>query len=349
MTARASCCPPSGPHILPEVRIIAGIEASIMTSEGTCRLVIPRSESTIAISGPWASAASKAARISAPFSRFSRPAKIPPSPSLADSPAAASSSPYLANTSAKNALTVWPKMIGSETFIIVAFRCTEKRMPSSFARATCALRNSCSAAASIFVASTISPSSTGIASRSTVISLPACSSTRRVSSPSIITDCSFEAKSLAPIVATFVLESFDHSPIECGWERVVLHRRRRAAIGGPLAQDGVDRRALHPVVGGAGSPLLLGGGLIDVVGNIETGGLQLLHRGLELRHRSGDVRQFDDVSFGGFREFTESGKRVVHGALAQALGELGEDPPSTGNVTGFDVHPGAGLVGLGYG
>ena len=36
----------------PEVRIIAGIDASMIVSLGTCRLVIPRSESTIARSGP---------------------------------------------------------------------------------------------------------------------------------------------------------------------------------------------------------------------------------------------------------------------------------------------------------
>ena len=47
----------------PEVRIIAGIEASTMTSEGTCRLVMPRSESTIASAGPSASPARTAALI----------------------------------------------------------------------------------------------------------------------------------------------------------------------------------------------------------------------------------------------------------------------------------------------
>ena len=45
------------------------------------------------------------------------------------SPAAASWSPYVAKTSGKNAVTTWPKMIGSETFIIVALRCTEKSTP----------------------------------------------------------------------------------------------------------------------------------------------------------------------------------------------------------------------------
>src|SRR5829696_8390162 len=51
MTALASCCSPSAFHICPDVRIIAGIEASMITSLGTCRFVIPRSESTIAIRG----------------------------------------------------------------------------------------------------------------------------------------------------------------------------------------------------------------------------------------------------------------------------------------------------------
>ena len=47
----------------PEVRIIAGIEASTMTSLGTCRLVMPLSESTIASAGPSASPCSTAALI----------------------------------------------------------------------------------------------------------------------------------------------------------------------------------------------------------------------------------------------------------------------------------------------
>jgi hypothetical protein len=36
----------------PDERIAAGIEASIITSLGTCRFVIPRPESTIASDGP---------------------------------------------------------------------------------------------------------------------------------------------------------------------------------------------------------------------------------------------------------------------------------------------------------
>ena len=59
----------------------------------------------------------------------------------------ASASPCSANTSAKNARTAWPKMIGSETFIIVAFRCSEKRTPCSLASAICSARNASSARA----------------------------------------------------------------------------------------------------------------------------------------------------------------------------------------------------------
>ena len=45
---------------------------------------------------------------------------------------------------------------------------------------------------------------------------PASSSMRRSSAASIVTDCSFERKSWAPIVATWVFESGDQAPIECG-------------------------------------------------------------------------------------------------------------------------------------
>ncbi len=54
MTALVSCCSPSAFHIWPDVRIMAGIEASMMMSDGTWRLVMPLSELTMARSGPLA-------------------------------------------------------------------------------------------------------------------------------------------------------------------------------------------------------------------------------------------------------------------------------------------------------
>ena len=67
------------------------------------------------------------------------------------------------------------------------------------------------------VPSTISPSCTGTDALSTVSvpSLATCSM-RRSSAASIVTDCSFERKSCWPIVTTWVLESADQAPIECG-------------------------------------------------------------------------------------------------------------------------------------
>ena len=94
---------------------------------------------------------------------------MPPRPSFGDRPAAASVSPYSANVFGKNARTTWPKMIGSETFIIVALRCTENSTPSALARAICAVRNSRSAATRMTDASTTSPARTGTDSRSTVV------------------------------------------------------------------------------------------------------------------------------------------------------------------------------------
>ena len=46
-------------------------------------------------------------------------------PSLAFTPMRSNVSPCFANTSAKYVFTAWPKMIGSETFIIVALRWIE--------------------------------------------------------------------------------------------------------------------------------------------------------------------------------------------------------------------------------
>ncbi len=54
ITNFASCGCPSAFHICPEDRIAAGMDASIITSLGAWRFVMPRSESTIASAGPFA-------------------------------------------------------------------------------------------------------------------------------------------------------------------------------------------------------------------------------------------------------------------------------------------------------
>ena len=71
--------------------------------------------------------------------------------------------------------------------------------------------------------------------------------------------------------------------------RVALDRRGRAAVGVALAQHRVDRRALDAVVRRPGLALLVGRGRLRVVRQREAGVLQLLDRGLELRHGGADV------------------------------------------------------------
>ena len=208
MTNFASCCSPAAFHICPEERIAAGIEASTMTSDGACRFVMALSESTIAIDGPAASADSTASRTSGcAVKRLARP-----SFGLASSPS---------NTSSPTtARTAWPKMIGSETFIIVAFRCTEKSTPCALASATCSARKASSAARRMTAASSTSPASTAMPALSTVTvpSPPTCS-TRTAPSAATVTDRSVQRKSPPDIVDTWDLESGDHAPIACGCER----------------------------------------------------------------------------------------------------------------------------------
>ncbi len=69
-------------------------------------------------------------------------------------------------------------------------------------------------------ASTISPSRTVSPSLSTVVvpSAPTCSM-RSVVARSSVTDVSECRKSPSDIVATWLVLSFAHAPIECGWDR----------------------------------------------------------------------------------------------------------------------------------
>ena len=201
----------------PDVRIIAGIDASTMTSDGTCRFVMPRSESTIASRGPAAMPASTAALIASASGIVAAATSSVPSPSLGLMSAAARTSPNSSNNAGRNVRTTWPNMIGSDTFIIVALRCTENSTSSACALAIWAARNPRSAATFMNVASTTSPASTGNASRRTVV-VPsaATSSMRSTSSDATTTERSFERKSSAVMCATFVLESGLHAPIEWG-------------------------------------------------------------------------------------------------------------------------------------
>jgi len=108
-------------------------------------------------------------------------------------------------------------MIGSETFIIVAFMCSENSTPRSLASATCSARNERNAETLITVESITSPASSGNSDFSTVtVPSEPTYSIRTSAGAATVTDCSFDAKSPDSIVATWVCESLDHAPIECG-------------------------------------------------------------------------------------------------------------------------------------
>ena len=79
---------------------------------------------------------------------------------------------------------------------------------------------------------------------------------------------------------------------------VVLDRGGSPAVGVPLAEDGVDRAAGDLLVAGLDLPLLVGGGLVGVVGKGVALALQLGDGRLELREGGADVGQLDDVGLG---------------------------------------------------
>ena len=247
-----------------------------------------------------------------------------PRPSFGVMPASASASPCSANSAGKNARTTCPKMIGSETFIIVALRCTENSTPSALARAICASRNVRSAATRMTVASTTSPASTGTDSRSTVVvpSSPT-SSMRSEPSASITVGLLVGAEVVGGHVGDVRLG--------VGGPRahrvrvlpgVLLHRRRRAPVGVALAQHRVDGAALDLVVAGADLALVVGLRVVGVVGEGVALALELGDGVLQLRDRRADVRQLDDVGLGRLGQLAQLGQGVGD-ALVSARGGRG--------------------------
>jgi hypothetical protein len=103
MTNLVSCSWSCAFHIWPELRIAAGIEASMMTSLGTWRFVMPRLESTCASAGPRSYAAATASWTARRTSSgsLSTSDSTPPRPWFGSAPTLASSSAYCPNTSAK--------------------------------------------------------------------------------------------------------------------------------------------------------------------------------------------------------------------------------------------------------
>ena len=144
MTALQSCVLPSASHICPDWRIIAGIEASTMMSLGTWRLVMPRSESTIARLGPAAHHLGDRPLDLLPLlgrelgdhGQHAAPAVVGVGAGRLEHVAEAARTPARSRR-----CTACPNRIGSDTFIIVALRWTENSTPCRRASSTCSARN----------------------------------------------------------------------------------------------------------------------------------------------------------------------------------------------------------------
>src|SRR5580692_8224412 len=165
-----SCGLPSAPHMRPDSRIIAGMEASMITSLGTCRPVMPLSESTMARPGRFAYSAAMSA-LNASFSAAGSVSifvKRSPKPLLRLTPRRLSVAACFSITSAKKTETAWPNTMGSAIFIMVALTCSENSTPSFFAASISSAKKVRSALRLITSASMISPAASVVFAFSTV-------------------------------------------------------------------------------------------------------------------------------------------------------------------------------------
>ena len=120
---------------------------------------------------------------------------------------------------------------------------------------------------------------------------------------------------------------------------VGLDRQGCATIAISLAQHGVDGAALDPVVARAGIPLVVGGGFVGEVRHVEALRLQLGNGALELRDRSRNVGQFDDVGTGSLGKIAKFFECIRHPLFwSQPLREGRQDAAGERNIAGFDGH-----------
>ena len=196
------------------------MDASMITSLGTCKLVIPRSELTMARSAFSDNAFSISASMgfrSLSGSFFSLLYRLS-SPSFALMPNVSKVVLYFSKTSLKYTFMICPNMMGSETFIMVAFKWTDSKIPSSFASLTCCFKKATSALFLMTVASIISSCCRATFSLSRVFE--PSSDTKAiftVVADGVVNDFSLCLKSPFDIVATCVFEFEDHSPMVCGF------------------------------------------------------------------------------------------------------------------------------------
>ena len=230
---------------------MAGIEASTMMSLGTCRLVMPLSESTIARAGPWAEPLldgrldGLAVRERVGCCRSGRRGRR-----WGDA-GCGSWSPYSGRRPGST-----PHRVAEHDRVgdlhHGGLEVHREQHASALALAICSVRTRAGASTSMKVASMTSPARTWTPSLSTVtVPSSATCSMRSVSASAITTDCSLRRKS--------PLAHGGDVGLGVGCPRahrvrvlagVLLDGVGRAPVGVALAQHGVDGAALHLVVAG---------------------------------------------------------------------------------------------------
>ncbi len=128
---------------------------------------------------------------------------------------------------------------------------------------------------------------------------------------------------------------------------VVLDGGGGAAVGVALAQHRVHGAALDLVVAGADVLVRVGLRVVRVVREGVALLLELGDGGLELRDRRRDVRQLDDVRAGRPGQLAQLGECVIDTLLGlEVLRETGDDPAREGDVTALDRDTRGRGVGL---
>ena len=234
-------------------------------------------------------------------------------------------------------------MMGSETFIMVAFMWREKRMFCSLAATTCSERKERRAFLDMKVPSKISPARRGMDSLRTVTVPSAATCSMRASVSDVEGDGLFVMGEVVGAhggdVGLGVGSPLAHA-VGVGFGEL-FDGLGGAAVGVAFAEDGVDGGSHHFGVAGLGFFFGVGGGFVYEVGDGVALGLELGDAGFELGLGSGDVGKLDDVGFGGLGEGSEVGEFVGDALLfGEAVGELGEDAGGEGDVTEFDVDAG---------
>ncbi len=314
-----------------------------MTSLGTCRLVIPRSESTMARAGPSASSASKDALISAPSGSDSRPTKMAAEPvvraeacrgkrrAVAGESLREEGAHHMAEDDRvrdlhhrglevhreQDAVGLGPSDLGGQER--AQRRDTHHRRIHYLARQN---RNRL-------------PKNGGLAviTQKLDAQRPGLADHRGLlGGPEVVVVHVRD-------VRLRIGRPRSHAVGMC--PGIVLDRCGRTPIGVPLPQHGVHGAPHQPVVPGANTPVLVGLWIVWKVRKGITLPLQLRDGGLELWARRRDVRQLDDVGLGGLGQFSQLSQGVRAALiLLEVFGELGEDPPSQRDVAGLHPHTG---------